>query len=213
MIKPLLVPVLLSARLSAGDRVGSRFTHLDGRDSYDSGLAKAKLTTPMWVGGEGVEAVVQLSIEDMGWTNPPSRMMSHAKSPRLHHPFLRPAIERLRRIDQRAPISIYTLQAQADGPWFQRLLNEGVPLEAHTFTHAVPYVDPDLPVPASPPTPMRSLRSRARANSWVYGFTPAGWPWSTKSPPEAAGTTPDVSTSRNCCKRRGGELHDRPPGS
>jgi hypothetical protein len=142
-MKPLLLLALLSASAFAVEKSGSRFAYLDERDPYYPGLGSAKLTTPMWVGEDGVEAVVQLSIDDMGRLEPAFRLMSYAKSPQLYYQFLQQAIERLRRIDGRAPISIYTLQAQADNPWFQRMLKEGLTIEAHTFTHAVPFLRRD----------------------------------------------------------------------
>lgn len=138
-MKPLLLFVLLCTPAFAEERVGSRFAYLDERDPYYPGLATARLTTPQWIGEDGVEAVVQLSIDDMGRLDPAFRLMSYAKSPQFYYQFLQPTIERLQRIDGRAPISIYTLQAQADDPWFQRMLKEGLSIEAHTFTHAVPF--------------------------------------------------------------------------
>ncbi len=137
----LLLAFVLPALANEG--AGSRFAYLDERDPYYPGLGSAKLTTPMWVGEDGVDAVVQLSIDDMGRLDPAFRLMSYAKSPQFYYQFLQSAIERLQRIDGRAPISIYTLQAQADDPWFQRMLKEGLSIEAHTFTHAVPYFRTD----------------------------------------------------------------------
>jgi hypothetical protein len=68
-----LLPCILAAFVlsaHAADRIGSRFAYLDERDPYYPGLGSAKLTTPMWVGEDGVEAVVQLSIDDMGRLEP-----------------------------------------------------------------------------------------------------------------------------------------------
>ncbi len=115
-----LVATLGSA--AADDRVGSRFAYLDALDPYYPDLATAKLTTPMWVGEEGVDAVVQLSIDDMGRSNSPFKLMALAKSPPFYYQFLQPTIERLQKIDGRAPISIYTLQADGDDPWLQRMM-------------------------------------------------------------------------------------------
>ena len=47
----------------AGD--GNRLAHLDRTDPYYVGRAFPKLTTPQWVGEDGVEAVVVLAIDDM----------------------------------------------------------------------------------------------------------------------------------------------------
>lgn len=176
-MKRLLLFVLLGVPIFAEDRAGSRFAFLDERDPYYPGLATAKLTTPMWIGEEGVEAVVQLSIDDMGRINPAFRLMSYAKSPQFYYQFLQPAIERLQRIDKRAPISIYTLQAQADDPWFQRLLKEGVSIEAHTFTHAVPYLrrDPSTMSQESLEWCIRDFTDCVAGLTAALGGPPAAW--------------------------------------
>ena len=57
-MKPLLLLALLSASAFAVEKSGSRFAYLDERDPYYPGLGSAKLTTPMWVGEDGVEAAV-----------------------------------------------------------------------------------------------------------------------------------------------------------
>ena len=45
---------------------GSRVSYLDSAcDPYDVGRGFPKLTTPQWVGDDGVEAVVVLAIDDM----------------------------------------------------------------------------------------------------------------------------------------------------
>ena len=53
-----------------------------------------KLTTPQWVDEEGVEAVVILAIDDLHTTQ-------------KYEQYLRPILNRLKRIDGRAPVSIY----------------------------------------------------------------------------------------------------------
>lgn len=176
-MKPLLLLALLSVPLSAGNRIGSRFAYLDERDPYHPGLASAKLTTPQWVGEDGVDAVVQLSIDDMGRLNPAFRLTSYAKSPEFYYQFLQPAIERLRRIDGRAPVSIYTLQAQADDPWFQRMLKEGLSIEAHTFTHPVPFFrrDPSSLGPESLEWCIRDFTDCVAGLAAALGTPPVSW--------------------------------------
>ena len=176
-MRPLLLAVLLNASVFAEDRTGSRFAYLDERDPYYPGLATAKLTTPMWIGEDGVEAVVQLSIDDMGRLDPAFRLMSYAKSPQFYHQFLQPAIERLQRIDGRAPISVYTLQAQADDPWFQRMLKEGLSIEAHTFTHAVPFLrrDPSTMSQESLEWCIRDFTDCVAGLSAALGKPPVAW--------------------------------------
>jgi hypothetical protein len=176
-MKPLLLLALLSASAFAVEKSGSRFAYLDERDPYYPGLGSAKLTTPMWVGEDGVEAVVQLSIDDMGRLEPAFRLMSYAKSPQFYYQFLQQAIERLRRIDGRAPISIYTLQAQADDPWFQRMLKEGLSIEAHTFTHPVPFLrrDPSTMSEESLEWCIRDFTDCVAGLSTALGTPPVAW--------------------------------------
>lgn len=137
------VALLLANIGAASERVGSRFAYLDERDPYYPGAATARLTTPMWVGEEGVEAVVQLSIDDMGHPNTAFRLMAQAKPPAFYYEFLQPTLARLQRIDKRAPVSVYALQADQTDPWLQRMLREWLSIEAHTYTHAVPYFRTD----------------------------------------------------------------------
>lgn len=139
-----LVALVAVAQAAAQDRTGSRFAYLDERDPYYAGLELARLTTPMWMGEAGVDAAVQLSIDDMGREHPPFQLMRYAKPPQFYYEFLLPTIERLQRIDGRAPVSIYALQVDADDPWLRRMLAAGISIEAHTYTHPVPYlrVDP-----------------------------------------------------------------------
>src|SRR5688500_20335356 len=79
-----------------GKRDGNRRTYLDApADPYYVGRGFAKLTTPQWVGEEGVEAVVILAIDDM-------------RDHRRYEAYLRPILERLKRVDRRAAGGIMT---------------------------------------------------------------------------------------------------------
>src|SRR5262245_12774113 len=73
----------------------NRLTYLDDSDLYHVGRNFPKLVTPQWVGEEGVEAVVILAIDDM-------------RDPKKYETFLRPILNRLKKIDGRAPVSIMT---------------------------------------------------------------------------------------------------------
>ncbi len=84
-----------------------------------------KLVTPQWIGQEGVEAVIVLSIDDMRSTAP-------------YEKCLRPIIERLKKIDGRGPVSIMTSQVDLADPQLPKWLAEGVNIEAHTATHPCP---------------------------------------------------------------------------
>jgi hypothetical protein len=60
---------------------GNRLAYLDDSDPFYPGLNFPKLTTPQWLGEEGVEAVVILAIDDM-------------KEPKKYEAYIRPILER-----------------------------------------------------------------------------------------------------------------------
>ena len=78
---------------------GNRLSYLDKEDPFYVGLNFPKLTTPQWIGEDGIEAVVTLGIDDM-------------RNHQNYEDFCRPILERLKQIDGRAQLSIFcnTLQ-------------------------------------------------------------------------------------------------------
>ena len=91
-----------------------------------------RLTTPEWIGEEGVEAVIVLAIDDM-------------RDPAKYEAALRPVIDRLKAIDGRAGLSIMTNEVSPADPLLARWLAEGVSLECHTVDHPCPLLkDGDL---------------------------------------------------------------------
>jgi putative membrane-bound dehydrogenase-like protein len=94
-------------------------------DPYYPNLHTPKLTTPQWFGEPGVEAVVILSIDDM-------------REPEKYEAFLRPILDRLKKIDGRAPVSIFTNVVPPNHPQLQSWLAEGLSFEAHTRDHPCP---------------------------------------------------------------------------
>src|SRR5687768_12107190 len=72
---------------------GNRLAYLDSDDPFYVGRDFPKLITPQWIGEEGVDSVVILSIDDMRETS-------------KYEVMLRPILERLKKIDGRAPVSI-----------------------------------------------------------------------------------------------------------
>ena len=84
-----------------------------------------KLTTPQWVGESGVDAVVTLAIDDMRDT---------AK----YEAYLRPILERLKTLQQHAPVSIMTCHVDPNDPQLQRWIAEGLSIEVHTVDHPCP---------------------------------------------------------------------------
>ncbi len=123
---------------------GNRLAYLDSDDPFYPGRDFPKLITPQWVGEEGVDAVVILSIDDMRET---------AK----YETFLRPILNRLKQIDGRAPVSIManalvaaSRESAANFPTqhaalsrdaatqLQSWLKEGLSIECHTISHPCP---------------------------------------------------------------------------
>lgn len=87
--------------------------------------AHPKLVTPQWVGDDGVEVVVTFGIDDMS---------GHQNYER----FLRPILERLKQIDGRAPVSIFSNSPRPEEPHLQQWLKEGLSFEVHTLSHPCP---------------------------------------------------------------------------
>jgi putative membrane-bound dehydrogenase-like protein len=115
--------ILTPASVVAGD--GNRLAYLDELNLYYPSRKFPRLVTPQWVGEDGVEAVVVLAIDDM---------RGHKK----WETFLRPILQRLKRIDGRAPVSIMTCQIDPREPHLQKWLKEGLSLETHTVDHPCP---------------------------------------------------------------------------
>lgn len=127
-----LVRAFLPMVLVLGAAVGlvqggdsNRLTYLDDCDPYYVHRKFPKLITPQWVGEEGVEAVVILGIDDM-------------KDVRKNEGFLRPILDRLKKIDGRAPVSIMTCNVDPKEKQLQDWLKEGLSLEVHTIDHPCP---------------------------------------------------------------------------
>src|SRR4051812_6291070 len=114
---------LLAAPFSTN---GNRLAYLDSDDPFYPNFSFPKLITPQWVGEEGVDAVVVLAIDDMRNNEPKYETM------------LRPILERLKKIDGRAPVSIMVNQTSATNELVRRWLSEGVSIECHTIAHPCP---------------------------------------------------------------------------
>lgn len=87
-----------------------------------------RLTTPQWVGDEGVDCVVTLGIDDM-------------RDPAKYEQYLRPILNRLKQIDGRAPVSIMTCSVKPDEAQLQSWLAEGLSFEVHTVDHPCPLLN------------------------------------------------------------------------
>src|SRR5438874_12971904 len=120
----LFLLLTVPAILVAAD--ANRLTYLDELNPYYPHRTFPKLITPQWVGEPGVEAVVILAIDDM---------RGHEK----WETFLRPILNRLKRIDGRAPVSIMTCTIDPKHPHLQTWLKEDVSLEVHTIDHPCPF--------------------------------------------------------------------------
>ena len=125
-----LLSILLSAASFAAD--GNRLAYLDEPcDPYYVGRDFPKLITPQWVGEEGVEAVVTLAIDDM-------------REPAKYEAYLRPILDRLKKIDGRAPVSIMTCNVKPDDSQIASWLKEGLSIEVHTIDHPCPCLNGDF---------------------------------------------------------------------
>lgn len=111
------------AGVAAGD--ANRLTYLDESDPYYVHRTFPRLTTPMWVGDPGVEAVVVLAIDDMS-------------DPVKYEAYLRPILDRLKQIDGRAPVTIFSNKPDPNHPMLQQLLQEGCDFNVHTVSHPCP---------------------------------------------------------------------------
>jgi hypothetical protein len=122
-----LVPVsTLAQDVKAKHNQGNRLAYLDEINPYYPHRDFPRLITPQWVGEEGVDAVVVLAIDDM-------------KDPRKYETFLRPILDRLKKIDGRAPVSIMTCTVDPKEPQLQSWLKEGLSIECHTYDHPCPF--------------------------------------------------------------------------
>jgi putative membrane-bound dehydrogenase-like protein len=124
----LLLSSLLALTASSAFAVdANRLTFLDDPSPYWPTPKSAKLVTPQWVGEPGVEAVVILAIDDLRDPAEPK-----------YEAFLRPILDRLKRIDGRAPVSIMTNRVTPSDPQLAAWLKEGLSIESHTLTHPCP---------------------------------------------------------------------------
>lgn len=121
-----LLPLFLTTPLAAQVKDGNRFAYLDELSLYHPSHTFPKLITPQWIGDKETEAVVILAIDDM-------------KEPKKYETYLRPILDRLKKIDGRAPVSIMTCAVKPDDPQLQSWLKEGLSIECHTFDHPCPF--------------------------------------------------------------------------
>ena len=119
-----VILLALSVQTLAAD--GNRLTYLDAScDPYYAGLDTARLVTPQWIGDEGVEAAAILSNDDL-------------RDAKHHEQFLRPIVERLKKIDGRGSFSCMGNKIDLDDPIYQKWFQEQVSVEPHTYHHPCP---------------------------------------------------------------------------
>jgi len=108
---------------------GNRLTYLDEfSDPYPFDHRSPRLVTPQWIGEKGVDVAVVLSIDDMSDHRP-------------YETFLRPLLERLKKIEGRSPVSIMCNRPNPDEAHLQTWIAEGVALETHTVNHPCPLLN------------------------------------------------------------------------
>eukprot|EP00913_Durusdinium_trenchii_P008816 g8282.t1 len=119
----ILTLFLFTQTAAAGD--GNRLTYLDEVNPWYPHKDFPKLTTPQWIGEKGVDAVVIFAIDDM-------------RDTRKYETYLRPILNRLKKIDGRAPVSIMSCKVRPNDPQLQSWLDEGLSIECHTVDHPCP---------------------------------------------------------------------------
>jgi hypothetical protein len=125
-MRAILFTIIAAAAVVASAADGNSFAYLDEFcDPYYVHRDFPKLITPQWVGEEGVEAVVVLAIDDM-------------RDPARYEAYLRPILDRLKKIDGRAPVSIMTCSVNPQDPQLAAWLAEGLSIECHTVDHPCP---------------------------------------------------------------------------
>src|SRR5262245_44653289 len=122
----LLVCCGFASNAAAQVKDGNRLAYLDEVNLYYPSHLFPKLVTPQWVGEKDVEAVVILAIDDM-------------REPKKYETYLRPILDRLKKIDGRAPVSIMTCAIKPDDPQLVDWLKEGLSIECHTVEHPCPF--------------------------------------------------------------------------
>ena len=125
MLRLFLLTAVLMGSCAGVSADGNSLQYLHENNPWYPHTGFPKLTTPQWVGEEGVDAVVVLAIDDMRDT---------AK----YEAYLRPILQRLKQIDGRAPVSIMTCNVKPDDPQLQTWIDEGLSIEVHTVDHPCP---------------------------------------------------------------------------
>jgi putative membrane-bound dehydrogenase-like protein len=123
----LLFPALFARpAAAAGD-----FSYLDEHSPFYARRGFPRLTTPMWFGEEGVVAAVILAIDDM-------------RDPGKYRAYLEPIQDRLRELEGRSPLSIFTNAVDPADPRLQEWLRDGVRFDVHTRSHPCPLLKTGL---------------------------------------------------------------------
>lgn len=181
MMRRLLFILLIPATVLANG-VGSRFAYLAEDDPYYPHGDFPKFTTPAWVGEPDVEAVVVLSIDDMCRPFPkqrPKGLPTYARQPKVYFDFLKPIADRLMEIDGRAPISVFCLQLDPDDKIVQQMLEMGMSMECHTFTHPVPLMRAAL----SGDDSLALVKADyLRSSKSLFGLLTPDWPIAHRTP-------------------------------
>src|SRR6185436_8744278 len=100
-MRPLILLLTLLPAFAASP--ANRLTYLAEDNPFYVNGQFPKLTTPQWIGEPNVDAVVTLGVDDMRASDP-------------YEKFLRPLLERLKQIDGRAPVSIFSVVPVSSDP-------------------------------------------------------------------------------------------------
>ncbi len=117
---------------------GNRCTYLHDPSPFYAGPSLPRVTTPMWIGEENVDAAVILSIDDLT-----EARVDHYRD------FLAPILARLDEIQGYSPLNIFTNRIDPSDPQVQRWIDQGVRLDVHTRTHPCPLMRHEIPAATS----------------------------------------------------------------
>ena len=110
---------------------GNQLLYLETPMVYHPHAGFPKLTTPMWCGEPGVEAVIILSIDDL-------------HDPESFDHFLNPILKRLKQFTGgRSPLSIMANKTDPQNPILQSWVKAGLNIEVHTSSHPCPLLRRD----------------------------------------------------------------------
>ena len=160
---------------------GNALTYLDSADPFYPDARFPKLITPQWVGEPGVDAVVILAVDDMTESG-------------KYETFLRPVLDRLKKIDGRAPISIMTRSVPVADPQVQSWLKEGFRSRFTRFNIPALFLRMEISKQQQQTSSDASIRSaKSRETSLWHSACPAAIRWIARVPVSTPNSSIDAA--------------------